>query len=330
MLKFSNFTEAYSALAKEVYENPDYVSAPRGQRVKEKLAVSFSIKDPLNRLPMLRSRGFSVSYAVAESLWYIAGLDSTEWISNYSSFWKQISDDGVTANSAYGARIFKKHSYQAHDASMAGALTQWEFVKRELKNDPDSRRAVIHIRMPQDSHHAQKDMPCTLSLQFFIRDSKLHLWVAMRSSDLILGIGNDIPAFTLMQEMMAAELSVDVGEYMHTSGSLHIYERHFKMAEEIIAERVEHKVPRMPRIPTYRDIIPIQSMLATENELRSTANPDALISVLDNFKNLVDESYWRDWMIILASHQASKLGYKDLQRDFLLSTSFSGYHFFDR
>lgn len=329
MLKFENFTEAYVALAKEVYENPDYVSAPRGHRIKEKLAVSFSIKDPLNRLPMLKSRGFSVSYAIAESLWYMAGLDSTEWIAHYSSFWKNISDDGVTANSAYGARIFKNHKYQIFGIWL-DSPTQWEFVRNELKKDPDSRRAVIHIRMPQDSHLAQKDMPCTLSLQFFIRDAKLHLWVAMRSSDLILGIGNDIPAFTLMQEMMAAELGVEVGEYMHTSGSLHIYERHFKMAEDIIAEGVSSQPLRLPSAPGSRQNMPIDALLAVERQLRGATSQDDITTSLQNFNNLVIETYWQDWAIILASHQASKLGLKLAQRDLLQSTSFSGYHFFDR
>ena len=112
-----------------------------------------------------------------------------------SSTQDKISDDGLTANSAYGARIFKKNKIIANET-----LNQWEYVKNELMNDPDSRRAVVHIRVPQDSATAKLDVPCTLTLQFFIRDKKLHMIVNMRSSDIIFGLTYDVPAFTLFQE----------------------------------------------------------------------------------------------------------------------------------
>ena len=219
MKVYKNFTECYIDLVRRVYTEPEYVSSPRGLKVKECLGASFAIANPLERIPYVPVRKFSIPYMIAELLWYLSAENSTEWIANYSSFWRNISDDGVTANSAYGARIFKEHPWIAE-----GVLNQWEFVKEELKDDPDSRRAVIHIRTPVDSVKAKLDVPCTLTLQFFIRDEKLNLVVNMRSSDVILGIAYDIPAFTLMQELLAKELGTDVGHYMHTSNSLHIYE----------------------------------------------------------------------------------------------------------
>jgi thymidylate synthase len=72
-------------------------------------------------------------------------------------------------------------------------------------------------------------MPCTLSLVFQIRDNKLQLSVTMRSNDIIWGFCNDSYVFTLLQEYVANDLGIEMGEYVHHSISMHIYERHFDM-----------------------------------------------------------------------------------------------------
>lgn len=332
MKVFSSFTEAYYDLLLDVYTHPDFSSSPRGYKIREKLGVSFRISNPLDRLPYVEQRDFSLSYFVAESLWYLCGNDSTEWISNYSSFWKNISDDGTTANSAYGARIFKPHSRIA--GQVDPSWTQWDYVLNELTADPDSRRAVIHIRSPQDSILATKDVPCTLSLQFFLRNDKVHMIVSMRSSDLILGIAYDVPAFTLFQELLANQLSdrlnrtISVGEYTHVSNSLHIYEKHFGMVEEILKRR-EFFSLEMPKLP--KGNLPLRYILDLESKCRSCQTVDELKKLSSDLQ--AGSEYWNDWCKILISHRASKLrdaGSEDFKSNILKSTKFSGYKFFNK
>ena len=110
---FENFTECYISLIDKVYNEPEYVSAPRGQRVKEVIGASFTITNPRCRIPFTVGRKVSMSYMVAELVWYLAANNSTKWISNHSKFWKDISDDGTTANSAYGARLFKVETWSS-------------------------------------------------------------------------------------------------------------------------------------------------------------------------------------------------------------------------
>ena len=95
---------------------------------------------------------------------------------------------------------------------------------------------------------AVKDVPCTLTLQFFIRDGKLHQIASMRSSALIFGISYDVPAFTFFQEMFANELNVELGTYVHISNSLHVYERHFDMLNKIANLQSYSSIP-MNRMP---------------------------------------------------------------------------------
>jgi len=326
---YDNFTSCYLDLARQVYNNPDYESAPRGLAIRENLTCKFSITNPLDRLPYISARKFSATYVVAELLWYLSGSNLTEWIANYSSFWRNISDDGKTANSAYGARIFKPHPRIA-----AGSFSQWDYVKNELKMDPDSRRAVVHIRSPWDSVEAKLDVPCTLSLQFFIRDDKLHLVAHMRSSDLILGIAYDIPAFTMLQELMAFELGLELGTYTHVSNSLHIYERHYEMVEAmlqpaaIIESNIMHaKAGPMDPITTTP---PINVMFSIEAQLRAAENLETISRILELAPHTMGsrDPYWNDWITVLAAHRCGKLGLKAEKKALLKSTNFVGYHQF--
>lgn len=320
ILVFENFTQAYYALVDGTYNGYEYETAPRGMKIRENLFTSFVITNPRDRLLYVPERNFPLDYVMAEILWYISGNNKTEWIANYSGFWKNISDDGTTANSAYGARIFLKHPYHEVNEEAYPHLephadfTQWEYVKQELTKDPDSRRAVIHIRQPQDSMYAQKDVPCTLNLQFFIRDSKLHLVVQMRSNDLILGTALDVPAFTFMQEMMALELGLELGYYYHTSNSMHVYERHYKMCEDILANAgsnplVATAMPRLSGKP------PIDILMVHESACRAATTAAELINI-GNAARSLEDLLWTDWVHILCAHRAKKLELKELEKWF--------------
>ncbi len=319
-LVFESFTDAYYALVDTTYNGYEYETAPRGLKIRENLFTSFVITNPRDRLLYVPERNFPLDYVMAEILWYVSGNNQTEWISNYSAFWKAISDDGVTANSAYGARIFHAHDYHHHHpegdrhSELPRGWTQWQYVKDELTRDPDSRRAVIHIRQPQDSYMAKKDVPCTLNLQFFIRDKKLHLVVQMRSNDLILGTALDVPAFTFMQEMMAMELGVELGYYYHTSNSMHVYDRHYKMCEDILSnasgkQPVRHAMPKLPGAP------PIKELMELEAKARAATTSDQLVIIGSSARSF-DDTLWTDWAHILLAHRAKKLAMPELEKWF--------------
>lgn len=319
-LVFENFTQAYYALVVDTFAGFEYETAPRGMKIRENLFTSFVITNPRDRLLYIPERKFPLDYVMAEILWYLSGNNQTAWISNYSKFWEAISDDGIIANSAYGARIFVPHSYHTAVQQFDGTCeriakigwTQWEYVKQELKSDPDSRRAVIHIRQPQDSIAAKKDVPCTLNLQFFIRDKKLHLVVQMRSNDLILGTALDVPAFTFMQEMMAMELDVELGYYYHTSNSMHVYERHYKMCEDILlnSDKNQMVATEMPALPGRP---PIVELMELEANARAASSVEELCNVVEKVDSL-ENSLWIDWGLILCAHRAKKMDNRELEK----------------
>lgn len=170
------------------------------------------IDDPKDNLVTSPIRKLSHKYAIGELLWYLSGSNKLDAIANYSKAWNKLSDDGETVNSAYGYRIFEKFGFD-----------QWEHVKGLLKADHNSRQAVIHIKEPNPEK--TKDLPCTVALQYLIRDGKLYATTYMRSNDIWLGFPYDVFTFTCLQIKMAFELGVGIGSYTHISGSLHLYSR---------------------------------------------------------------------------------------------------------
>lgn len=240
----NDFHYIFKDLLSSLVKSPQFVCKPRGQKVKENLVTTIILNDPTHRLLYSKKRNINYGFAVGEFLWYWMGQQDLDTMLYYNKRMKEFSDDGKTLNSAYGYRI--KKMFFSEDNHLK--VSQWHSAIKTLIDDPDSRRAVILINMPLDNIKAtytgSKDVPCTLSLQFFIRNNELNLHVNMRSNDVIWGLPYDLFSFTLLQECMLLELAksnkfidLKLGKYYHTAGSIHLYERHFKLAEDIINEQ---------------------------------------------------------------------------------------------
>jgi thymidylate synthase len=215
MFNYSTANDAWEGLMVELIKQAEggFKQPSRaGDVVGEFYNTLIVIEDPTRGFVDSPFRKLDVRYAVGELMWYLSGSNMLSAITPFSKFWGKISDDGDTLNSAYGHRI--KHRF---------GFDQWEYVKGLLQADPYTRQAVIHIK--EASNEPSKDVPCTLSLQFQIRDGELHLAVVMRSNDIWLGFPFDVFCFTAMQMKMSMELGVAIGEYSHFIGSLHLYEK---------------------------------------------------------------------------------------------------------
>ena len=265
-----NFDTLFSEVVSEIIEHPDYVCSPRGSMVKEILCPTIVLTNPRARVLSSPARAADYGFASGEFLWYWSGRNDLDSLSYYNKRAKGFSDDGVTVNSAYGYRT-KTVTY--YGSKESGMLSQWDACKKTLLDDNDSRRALLIINRAADNVLAategSKDVPCTLSLQFFIRNNKLILHANMRSNDSIWGLSYDLFSFTLLQEMMLLELKasglkdLELGEYIHTAGSLHIYDRHFEMCAKIIEEDFVAAKAMEPL-----NIGEFSSLLTLEEELR--------------------------------------------------------------
>ena len=228
----TNLAHFYDILSRVYTEGVE--SSPRGQRTRELLNFHYTLP-PRVRFCSFAARGLKMDYVKQEFLWYLRGDARDISIRKIAKMWDGLIQRDGTINSNYGQYIF------AHDE---GGISNFGRAAGTLIEDPDSRRAVImilgnhHLNQPES-----KDYPCTAYLNFHIRQGKLIMHVRMRSQDAIFGMGNDAPTFSFTHELMWSVLrdhypGLQLGEYHHTSDSMHIYERHFDMVESIIRSPV--------------------------------------------------------------------------------------------
>ena len=150
-------------------------------------------------------------YVRAELKWYLEGSKKDLSICDHASIWKDCVDENQEIQSNYG--------YYVH--------TQFNSIVEELATDGASRRAVCNINNAEHLYPAAPDVPCTIAMQFLIRNDYLHLIVTMRSQDAVYGLRNDIPAFQMFKLILANELGVKPSTLYINVGSLHVYEKHW-------------------------------------------------------------------------------------------------------
>jgi hypothetical protein len=84
-------------------------------------------------------------------------------------------------------------------------VDQLRYVVDCLWKDPMSRQAVMEVWRPNPRESL--DIPCTLTLQWLIRDGKLHCIDSMRSSDAWLGWVYDVFSFSMLSSCILLMLS---------------------------------------------------------------------------------------------------------------------------
>jgi thymidylate synthase len=205
----------------------------RGSATRELLGRTVEIDKPLERCITLPGRNNSISAAIAETLWVLAGRDDIDYLLPYIPRAREFSDDGVRWRGAYGPRLRDWHG-----------IDQIGETRELLIGDSASRRAVMELFDPGLDFIQSRDIPCNNWLHFLIRDGRLDLHVAIRSNDVWWGFsGINTFEWSVLHEAMAYWLSVEVGVQRYFISSLHLYERHFDSAQRVLAESDVREYP---------------------------------------------------------------------------------------
>lgn len=249
---YKNFQQAYYGMLNKIISDGKDVTV-RGLDMRELIPGYFEIENPRDRVLNIDCRNKSVrKYIFGELLWYLSGRDDVEFIGKYSKMWPNLTDDGIHNNSAYGKYIFNElpiagFGINNDNLDKSELKSQWEHCKELLLKDNFTRQAVIHIKPIQ--MYNTKDTVCTYFLQFFIRDNKLDMVACMRSNDIMFGTTYDIFMFTFLQELMAAELGLEVGTYKHFACNFHMYKKDKEKIDSILAEDPNKETFQMSKIP---------------------------------------------------------------------------------
>jgi thymidylate synthase len=255
------------------------ITASRGT-ARELIGVLLKLERPRARLSRSETRGRAFS-CLGEFLWYLSGDNQLDFIRYYIKDYEKESDDGKTVYGGYGPRIFCQRGHN-----------QLENVIKLLSKQPTSRRAVIQLFDAEDiaGKERRREIPCTCTLQFMLRDDKLHLIVSMRSNDAFKGLPHDIFAFTMLQEVVARTLGAEVGPYQQFVGNLHLYDENEVAARQYIDEGFQSTV-EMPAMPKADPWPSIRTVMAAEARIRAGETFDANDCGVD--------AYWGDLIRLL-------------------------------
>lgn len=231
--------EIYSDSIDKIYTRlcEELIKAPEISGTRELNNVKVTLTNVYDNV--VGCRNISLSYMLGELLWYFNARNDVEFISKFGSMWGRISDDGVTNNSAYGHILMKKHGFD-----------QIEKIIELLERDPNSRRAVMNINEANEKVIETRDEPCTIAVQFLLRDEQLHCTTMMRSNDIWFGFPYDVIFFTELQKYIANRLKVAYGTYTHFATSLHVYEKDIR--------KIKHLKPDKYKV--YIDTMAFQDM----------------------------------------------------------------------
>ncbi len=164
-------------------------------------------------------------YVARELEWYASMSLSVEDIPPpVPQIWRQVADRDGYINSNYGWMLFSEENGSQYDRVLA-----------ELRANPGSRRAVAIYTRPtmwlDYNKNGRSDFCCTNTVQYLVRDGKIHAVVQMRSNDAVFGYKNDYAFQLNVLRSAALSLGVEPGDIVWQVGSLHVYERHFYLVD---------------------------------------------------------------------------------------------------
>ncbi len=269
----------------KLLDMPANIKASKGY-FSEIVGASLKLKNPRARLSQSLIKGKPIG-ALGELFWYLSGSDELQFIQYYLSSYHKNAEENGSINGAYGPRLFNLRG-----------INQISNVIALLNRKQSSRQAVVQLFSAEDIDKVYQDVPCTCTLQFLIRDQHLHLICSMRSNDCFIGFPHDVFAFTMIQEIVARELDVEIGTYHHYAASFHLYEGNRKSAEKYLSEGWQSTKQKMPPMPigTQQNAIKAASALEAEIRLGKDVNLDE--SGL--------EKYWLDLLRLLQIYALEK------------------------
>lgn len=230
------FNSIYRTIVTRLITQPHYVALTKdGNKIYELVDFRFKLLNPFNCFATCRE--MSLKYLKGELDFYYSGSPYLKDIVKHSKFWNNVTDDGRTINSNYGKLLLYDRNLHNY--------TQFEYAKDMLLRNLESKKAVMTIYSKENAFKSN-DNPCTMFLQFLVREGFLHLYVKMRSSDVWFGLPYDVPFFVSIQYKMLQQLNsqgckLEIGDYYHQATSLHLYERNKETLETKLIENIKEK-----------------------------------------------------------------------------------------
>jgi len=217
--------------------------------------------------PMVTTKKLHLKSILHELIWFISGDTNIRYLCQngvriwddwpFATYAKSADYDGIDIR-AFAARVADDAEFAAKWGDLGPVYGyQWRFwpgpngpvdqlrdVLEGIRRNPDGRRHIVSAWNP--GYIDQMALPpCHAFFQFYVADGKLSCQLYQRSADIFLGVPFNIASYALLIHMMAQDLGLGVGDFVHTLGDAHIYSNHM--------EQVQLQLSRDPRpLPTLK------------------------------------------------------------------------------
>ncbi|TWP23421.1 thymidylate synthase [Apibacter muscae] len=175
--------------------------------------------------PLLTTKKLHLRSIIYELLWFLKGDTNIKYLSdNKVKIWDEWADENGDLGPVYG------HQWRSWGTLNGKPIDQISEVIDQIKNNPDSRRMIVSAWNVADLP-SMALAPCHALFQFYVSKGKLSLQLYQRSADVFLGVPFNIASYALLLHMMAQVCKLDVGEFIHTFGDVHIYKNHIEQVQ---------------------------------------------------------------------------------------------------
>lgn len=219
-----------------------------GRQVRFDLAHGF---------PLVTTKKIHLRSVIYELLWFLSGSTDNRWLNDHGvGIWDEWASTSGALGPIYGRQW---RSWTCPDGSTIDQIAE---LVTAIRTNPDSRRLLVSAwnpaELPLDGLSPQQNVacgrmalaPCHCLFQFYVQDGRLSCQLYQRSADLFLGVPFNIASYSLLTHMIAHQCDLEVGDFVHSFGDLHLYSNH--LTQDIVYEQLRRQPRPAPSLAFAR------------------------------------------------------------------------------
>jgi thymidylate synthase len=250
----NNADQQYLRLLKQVMDT----GTQKGDRTGTGTVSQFGAQMRFNLsegFPLLTTKKVHMRSITHELLWFLKGDTNIAYLKeNGVKIWDEWATEDGDLGPVYGM--------QWRDFN---GVDQVKWVLNEIQTNPTSRRMIVSAWNPEflpdtsispSENAANGKMalpPCHCFFQFYVLDGRLSCQLYQRSADIFLGVPFNIASYALLTHMVAQVCNLEVGDFVHTFGDVHLYSNHMQQALTQL-EREPRALPTLKLNPDIKDL----------------------------------------------------------------------------